>query len=176
MIEPLGDPGQRLCGLRSLAGVPHTSLSASRIPDNYPGLRCREAQRDTHRYNSDDSHAYPSGHRGDDSHAYPSGHRGDDSHAHAVFDTHAYYDAGTNPEGIAADTPVPTTTPEPTATPEPRLPLPLLQLPHQLLQLRQCRQHLLPHRHSLGSRQNPVQFDTEVDVKNADDDHGALPS
>ena len=70
-----------------------------RIPDNYPGLRCREAQRDTHRYNSDDSHAYPSGHRGDDSHAYPSGHRGDDCHAHAVFDTHAYYDAGTNPEG-----------------------------------------------------------------------------
>ena len=32
-------------------------------------------------------------------HAYPSGHRGDDCHAHAVFDTHAYYDAGTNPEG-----------------------------------------------------------------------------
>ncbi len=48
--------------------------------DNYPGLRCREAQRDTHR-NSADSHAYPSGHRGDDCHA------------------HAYYDAGTNPEG-----------------------------------------------------------------------------
>ena len=51
---------------------------------------------------------------------------------------------------IAADTPVPTTTPEPTATRSQRLPLPLLQLPHQLLQLRQCRQHLLPHRHSLG--------------------------
>ena len=68
-------------------GSDEVSLSASRIPDNYPGLRCREAQRDTHRYNSADSHAYPSGHRGDD------------CHAHAVFDTHAYYDAGTNPEG-----------------------------------------------------------------------------
>ena len=55
-----------------------------------------------------------------------------------------------------------TTTPEPTATPE-QVPLPLLQLGHQLLQLRQW---LLPHRHP-GDRQNPVQFGTEV----AADDH-----
>ena len=54
-----------------------------------------------HRGDDSHAHAYPSGHRGDDchAHAYPSGHRGDDCHAHAVFDTHAYYDAGTNPEG-----------------------------------------------------------------------------
>ena len=43
-----------------------------------------------HRYNSADSHAYPSGHRGDDC---------SDCHTHAVLDTRAYYDAGTNPEG-----------------------------------------------------------------------------
>ena len=55
------------------------------------------------------------------------------------------------PEPTATAAPTATPTPTPTATPVPPTPTPTPPL--------------------LGSRQNPVQFGTEVDVKNADDDH-----
>ena len=77
---------------------------------------------------------------------------------------------------VAADTPVPTIASEPTVTPEPRstaaptvTPTPRSTAAPTVTPT--PIPTAAPAPPPLGSRQNPVQFGTEVDVENADDDH-----
>ena len=72
---------------------------------------------------------------------------------------------------VAADTPVPTITSEPTVTPEPTATAAPAATPIPTPTVTPVPPTATPTPPPLGSRQNPVQLGTEVDVKNADDDH-----
>ena len=72
---------------------------------------------------------------------------------------------------VAADTPVPTITSEPTVTPEPTATAAPAATPIPTPTVTPVPPTATPTPPRLGSRQNPVQLGTEVDVKNAGDDH-----
>ena len=75
------------------------------------------------------------------------------------------------PRVVATDTPVPTITSEPTVNPEPTATAAPAATPIPTPTVTPVPPTAIPTPPPLGSRQNPVQLGTEVDVKNADDDH-----